>query len=77
MAEMPARAARGDAPGKVEYEAAVFLVKPTDVTRSSHLRWHADPNRGDPRASNPAPRKTQVRVKEICVSDVCLHPPLV
>ncbi len=32
--------------GKVEYMATFFLVKPIDMTKSSHLMWHYVPNRG-------------------------------
>jgi len=32
--------------GNVEYVATFFLVKPIDMTRSSHLMWHDVPNRG-------------------------------
>jgi hypothetical protein len=32
--------------GKVEYVATFFLVKPIDMSRSSHLMWHEVPNRG-------------------------------
>jgi hypothetical protein len=32
--------------GMVEYVASFFLVKPTDMSRSSHLLWHDVPNRG-------------------------------
>ena len=32
--------------GKVEYTATFFIVKPIDMTRSSHLMWHDVPNRG-------------------------------
>jgi hypothetical protein len=32
--------------GKVEYIATFFLVKPIDMSRSSHLMWHDVPNRG-------------------------------
>src|SRR5687768_8348216 len=32
--------------GKVEYVASFFLVKPIDMSKSSHLLWHDVPNRG-------------------------------
>ena len=32
--------------GNVEYVATFFLVKPIDMSRSSHLLWHDVPNRG-------------------------------
>jgi alpha/beta hydrolase family protein len=32
--------------GKVEYVASFFLVKPVDMSKSSHLMWHEVPNRG-------------------------------
>jgi len=32
--------------GKVEYVASFFLVKPLDMSKSSHLMWHEVPNRG-------------------------------
>lgn len=32
--------------GMVEYVASFFLVKPTDMSKSSHLLWHDVPNRG-------------------------------
>src|SRR5499427_6274152 len=32
--------------GKVEYVASFFLVKPIDMSRSSHLMWQDVPNRG-------------------------------
>ncbi len=35
-----------NARGKVEYMATFFLVKPIDMTRSSHLMWQDVPNRG-------------------------------
>ena len=35
-----------NARGKVEYMASFFLVKPIDMTKSSHLLWHDVPNRG-------------------------------
>ena len=35
-----------NANGKVEYMATFFLVKPIDMSKSSHLMWHDVPNRG-------------------------------
>jgi hypothetical protein len=32
--------------GKVEYVATFFIVKPVDLSQSSHLVWHDVPNRG-------------------------------
>ena len=32
--------------GKVEYVAIFYLVKPIDMSKSSHLMWHDVPNRG-------------------------------
>jgi hypothetical protein len=32
--------------GMVEYVASFFLVKPIDMSKSSHLLWHGVPNRG-------------------------------
>jgi hypothetical protein len=40
------RLATRNANGKVEYVATFFLVKPIDMTKSSHLMWHDVPNRG-------------------------------
>ena len=40
------RLAQKNANGKVEYVATFFLVKPIDMTKSSHLMWHDVPNRG-------------------------------
>lgn len=40
------RRAPRNANGNVEYAATFFLVKPIDMTRSSHLLWHDVPNRG-------------------------------
>ncbi len=39
------RLAQKNANGKVEYVATFFLVKPIDMTKSSHLMWHDVPNR--------------------------------
>ena len=41
-----------NAEGKVEYMASFYLVKPIDMSRSSHLMWQDVPNRG--RRSNMA-----------------------
>jgi hypothetical protein len=38
--------ARKNARGLVEYSATFQLVKPLDITKSSHLLWHDVPNRG-------------------------------
>ena len=35
-----------NANGRVEYMATFFLVKPIDMSKSSHLMWHDVPNRG-------------------------------
>jgi alpha/beta hydrolase family protein len=35
-----------NAQGKVEYTSTFFLVKPTDMSKSSGLMWHDVPNRG-------------------------------
>src|SRR6267378_1688186 len=35
-----------NARGKVEYTATFFLVKPIDMSKSSHLMWQDVPNRG-------------------------------
>jgi len=35
-----------NARGKVEYVATFQLVKPLDMSKSSHLMWHDVPNRG-------------------------------
>ena len=40
------RLAPKNANGKVEYIASFFLVKPVDVSKSSHLMWQDVPNRG-------------------------------
>ncbi|MSR23111.1 MAG: hypothetical protein EXR92_06185, partial [Gemmatimonadetes bacterium] len=40
------RLAPRNAAGKVEYMATFFLVKPVDMSRSSHLMWQYVPNRG-------------------------------
>jgi hypothetical protein len=38
--------ARKNESGKVEYVASFFIVKPTDMSKSSRLVWHDVPNRG-------------------------------
>ncbi|HZP85523.1 MAG TPA: alpha/beta hydrolase domain-containing protein, partial [Burkholderiales bacterium] len=38
--------AQKNANGKVEYMASFLLVKPIDMSKSSHLLWHDVPNRG-------------------------------
>ena len=40
------RLAKKNSNGKVEYVASFFLVKPIDMSKSSHLMWHDVPNRG-------------------------------
>src|ERR1700733_2722841 len=40
------RLAKRNANGKVDYVSSFFLVKPIDMTKSSHLMWHDVPNRG-------------------------------
>jgi len=40
------RLAPKNAAGRVEYVATFFLVKPIDMTKSSHLLWQDVPNRG-------------------------------
>ena len=40
------RLAPTTARGMVEYIATFFVVKPIDMSRSSHLMWHDVPNRG-------------------------------
>ena len=40
------RLAKRNANGKVDYVATFFLVKPIDMSKSSHLMWHDVPNRG-------------------------------
>ena len=42
--------------GKVEYVASFFLVKPIDMSKSSHLMWHDVPNRGGRVTIAPAER---------------------
>ncbi len=41
------RLAPRNARGRVEYIATFFLVKPIDLSKSSHLMWHDVPNRGN------------------------------
>jgi hypothetical protein len=41
-----ARLAKRNANGKVEYITTFFLVKPINMSKSSHLMWHDVPNRG-------------------------------
>ena len=50
------RLAPTNARGNVEYMATFFLVKPIDMTRSSHLLWHDVPNRGGRLTIVPAER---------------------
>ena len=45
-----------NARGKVEYAATFFIVKPVDMSRSSHLLWHDVPNRGGRVTINVAER---------------------
>ena len=40
------RFAKRNANGKVDYVASFYLVKPIDMSKSSHLMWHDVPNRG-------------------------------
>src|SRR5439155_4193002 len=40
------RLAPRNANGQVEYVASFFVVKPIDMSKSSHLMWHDVPNRG-------------------------------
>jgi hypothetical protein len=40
------RLAKKNANGKVDYVTTFFLVKPIDMSKSSHLMWHDVPNRG-------------------------------
>jgi alpha/beta hydrolase family protein len=46
-----------NANGKVEYVASFFLVKPIDMSKSSHLMWHDVPNRGGRITIVPAERE--------------------
>lgn len=50
------RLAPKNANGKVEYVASFYLVKPIDMSKSSHLMWHDVPNRGGRITINPAER---------------------
>ena len=50
------RLAPRNANGKVEYVATFFLVKPIDMSKSSHLMWHDVPNRGGRITIAPAER---------------------
>lgn len=50
------RLAKKNANGKVEYIATFFLVKPIDMSKSSHLMWHDVPNRGGRVTIVPAER---------------------
>ena len=45
-----------NANGKVEYMATFFLVKPIDMSKSSHLMWQDVPNRGGRITLAPASR---------------------
>src|SRR5947199_7504254 len=45
-----------NANGRVEYVASFFLVKPIDMSRSSHLMWQDVPNRGGRITIPPASR---------------------
>ncbi len=45
-----------NANGKVEYIASFYLVKPIDMSKSSHLMWQDVPNRGGRITINPAHR---------------------
>jgi Alpha/beta hydrolase domain len=45
-----------NANGKVEYVASFYLVKPVDMSKSSHLMWQDVPNRGGRITINPAHR---------------------
>ena len=47
-----------NAKGMVEYTATFQLVKPIDMTKSSHLMWHDVPNRGGRLTIVPAERAT-------------------
>lgn len=48
--------AKKNARGKVEYVASFYLVKPIDMSKSSHLMWHDVPNRGGRITIVPAER---------------------
>jgi hypothetical protein len=45
-----------NARGRVEYVATFYIVKPIDLSRSSHLMWHDVPNRGGRITINVAER---------------------
>jgi hypothetical protein len=45
-----------NAAGKVEYVTSFFLVKPIDMSKSSHLMWQDVPNRGGRITISPAHR---------------------
>ena len=45
-----------NARGRVEYVATFFIVKPIDLSKSSHLMWHDVPNRGGRITINVAER---------------------
>src|SRR5882672_11290501 len=45
-----------NAAGKVEYIVSFYLVKPTDMSKASHLMWQDVPNRGGRITINPAER---------------------
>src|SRR5262245_36289006 len=45
-----------NARGRVEYVATFFIVKPIDMSKSSHFMWHDVPNRGGRVSINPAER---------------------
>src|SRR5689334_10848124 len=45
-----------NARGRVEYVATFFIVKPVDLTKSSHFMWHDVPNRGGRITINVAER---------------------
>jgi len=45
-----------NAKGRVEYVASFFLVKPIDMSKSSHLMWQDVPNRGGRITISPAQR---------------------
>src|ERR1043165_5860560 len=45
-----------NARGRVEYVATFFIVKPIDLSKSSHFMWHDVPNRGGRITINVAER---------------------
>src|SRR2546425_3142614 len=47
-----------NAAGRVEYVASFYLVKPIDMSKSSHLMWQDVPNRGGRVTIVPAERST-------------------